>query len=118
MGVPPEILIVAESNVQACSYLVCIIAVFSLSQCIAIKSSCWSEEASFVGLKCLQALCAESKSQWSCVPLLGCTSSWPCGERVGSFPWPLPPLLSHSVALVCGSPWSIESIRLASAILG
>merc|ERR1712194_592888 len=79
---------------------------FSLSQCIAIKTSCLSEEADSVVLKCLQALCAESISQWSRVSLLGCTSSWPCGARVGPFPWLLPPALSHSVALVCDSPWS------------
>merc|ERR1712085_101802 len=90
---------------------------FFLVPVYSIKSSCLSEEAIFVGLKCLQALCAESKSQWSRVSLLGCTSSWPCGEKVGSLPRPLPPLLSHSVALVCDSPWSIESIRLVSAIL-
>merc|ERR1712194_58807 len=30
------------SCIRACSFPVCIIAVFSLSQCIAIKSSCWS----------------------------------------------------------------------------
>merc|ERR1712194_84283 len=69
-------------------------------------------EADFVGLKCLQALCAEGNSQWSRVSLLGCMSSWPCGEIVGSFPWPSPPL-----ALVCDSPWSIESVRLVSAFL-
>ena len=48
---------------------------------IEIKSSCLSEEANLVGLKCLQALCAESNSQWSRVSLLGCMSSWPCGEK-------------------------------------
>merc|ERR1712194_103427 len=53
------------SCLRACSYPVCILAVLPLSQCIAIKSSCLSEEANSVGLKRLQALCAEGILQWS-----------------------------------------------------